>query len=144
MFGSIGGPEIFLILVLALIVLGPRRLPELGRALGRAVAEFRRATAEFREGVERELDLDPMRQAGREIVRARREIAELARAPARALSRELAKEAQTGQGADLAAGSIAPPMPPAETVAKNPPAEDAPACEAPPSGLDPEPSLPLE
>src|SRR2546427_5601056 len=116
MFGSIGGPEIFLILVLALVVLGPRRLPELGRALGRAVAEFRRATAEFREGVERELDLDPMRQAGREIVRARREIAELARAPARALSRELAKEAQTGQGAELAAGGVAAPPPPAGPV----------------------------
>jgi TatA/E family protein of Tat protein translocase len=52
MFG-IGMPELLLILVLALIVLGPKKLPELARALGKGMAEFRRATdelkAEFRQ-----------------------------------------------------------------------------------------------
>ncbi len=45
---DIGFQELILILVVALLVFGPRRLPELGRALGRAMREFRRATEEFR------------------------------------------------------------------------------------------------
>lgn len=48
MFG-IGMPELVLILALALIVLGPRRLPEIARALGKGLAEFRRATDELKE-----------------------------------------------------------------------------------------------
>jgi TatA/E family protein of Tat protein translocase len=48
MFG-IGMPELLLILVLALIVLGPKKLPELARALGKGMAEFRRATDELKE-----------------------------------------------------------------------------------------------
>lgn len=48
MFG-IGMPELVLILALALIVLGPRRLPEIARALGKGLAEFRRATDELKD-----------------------------------------------------------------------------------------------
>ncbi len=48
MFG-IGMPELLLILALALIVLGPKKLPELARALGKGLAEFRRATDELKE-----------------------------------------------------------------------------------------------
>jgi TatA/E family protein of Tat protein translocase len=58
MFG-IGMPELLLILGLALIVLGPKKLPELAKALGKGIAEFRRATdelkSEFRQ-MEREVD----------------------------------------------------------------------------------------
>jgi sec-independent protein translocase protein TatB len=45
MFG-IGPTELIVILVIALLVLGPKRLPEIARALGRGLAEFRRATAD--------------------------------------------------------------------------------------------------
>jgi sec-independent protein translocase protein TatB len=58
MFG-IGMPELLLILALALIVLGPKKLPELAKALGKGLAEFRRATedlkSEFRQ-MEREVE----------------------------------------------------------------------------------------
>lgn len=48
MFG-IGMPELLLILALALIVLGPKKLPELARALGKGIAELRRATEEIKD-----------------------------------------------------------------------------------------------
>lgn len=44
-------PELVLILVVALLVLGPRRLPEAARALGRSLAEFRRASSELRQSL---------------------------------------------------------------------------------------------
>jgi Tat protein translocase TatB subunit len=55
MFGSIGGPELLLILVIALLVFGPRRIPELSRTIGRGLAEFRRATNDFKSTLEREV-----------------------------------------------------------------------------------------
>jgi TatA/E family protein of Tat protein translocase len=52
MFG-IGMPELILILGLALIVLGPKKLPEIARALGKGLAEFRRATDELKDELSR-------------------------------------------------------------------------------------------
>ncbi len=54
MFGSLGFPEILFILALALIVFGPRRLPEVGRTIGRALGEFRRATGDLKRTFDRE------------------------------------------------------------------------------------------
>ena len=121
MFGSIGGPELVLILLLALLVFGPRRLPDLGKALGRAVAEFRRATAEFKQGLENEVDLKSVRDASRALREARHELADLAAAPARVLTRELEEEearsqpgaepAPSPEGASGAGDEPAPPDP---------------------------------
>ncbi|ACB84808.1 TatA/E family twin arginine-targeting protein translocase [Natranaerobius thermophilus] len=51
MFGRIGLPEILLILAIALIIFGPKKLPELGKALGSSLREFKSATKELREEV---------------------------------------------------------------------------------------------
>jgi TatA/E family protein of Tat protein translocase len=61
MFGTIGGPELFLILVIALIVFGPKKLPEIGKSLGRMMVEFKKATAEFQQTVEREIEADKLK-----------------------------------------------------------------------------------
>jgi len=53
--GSLGVPEMIFIFVLALLIFGPRKLPELGRNLGKALAEFRRASSELRATVEDEM-----------------------------------------------------------------------------------------
>ena len=54
MFGTLGLPEILFILVLALLVFGPRRLPEMGRTIGKALGEFRRATGDLKRTFDRE------------------------------------------------------------------------------------------
>src|SRR6185369_16811750 len=63
MFGSIGMPEMIIILVIALIIFGPRKLPELGRSLGKSLAEFKRASNELKNTLEEEIRLDEQRTA---------------------------------------------------------------------------------
>ena len=61
MFGTLGGPEIFVILVIALIVFGPRKLPEIGKSMGRMLAEFRKASNDFKRTIEEEVEADKLR-----------------------------------------------------------------------------------
>ena len=56
MFGSIGAPELIFIFLIALLVFGPRKLPGLGRAIGRSLGEFRRATNDLKSSLEREVE----------------------------------------------------------------------------------------
>jgi len=62
MFGPIGGPELILILVLALLLFGPRKMPEIGRMVGKALAEFRSVTTEFKSTLDREVALDEIKK----------------------------------------------------------------------------------
>src|SRR5262245_326149 len=58
MLGSIGMPELIIIFVIALIIFGPRKLPELGRSLGKSLAEFKRASNELRSTLEEEIRIE--------------------------------------------------------------------------------------
>jgi len=62
MFGSIGMPELIIILVIALIIFGPRKLPELGRSLGRSINEFKKASNELRSTLEDEIRVEEQRE----------------------------------------------------------------------------------
>ncbi|MEO6192000.1 MAG: twin-arginine translocase TatA/TatE family subunit [Thermoanaerobaculia bacterium] len=56
--GSLGLPEIAFIFIIALLIFGPKKLPELGRTLGRGMAEFRKATDELKRSINTELALE--------------------------------------------------------------------------------------
>ena len=58
MFGSIGPMELVVILVIALIVFGPRKLPELGKSLGKSLGEFKRASNDLRNTLEEEIHVE--------------------------------------------------------------------------------------
>lgn len=62
MFGSLGVPELLMIFVVALIVFGPRRLPEIGRTLGKALGEFRKATDDLKHTIQREVQVEELRE----------------------------------------------------------------------------------
>lgn len=70
MFGSLGFPELIFIFLLALLIFGPKKLPELGRTLGKAMAEFRKATTDLKRTINAELIEQELREADpRKIVR---------------------------------------------------------------------------
>ena len=54
--GPLGFQEIILIFIIALIVFGPKKLPELGRSVGKALGEFRRASNEIKHSIEKEIE----------------------------------------------------------------------------------------
>ena len=80
MFGSIGMPELIIILVIALIIFGPRKLPELGRSLGRSIGEFKRASNELRNTLEEEIRIEEQRDQ-RDAMRAEQDSAVAAATP---------------------------------------------------------------
>ena len=66
MFGM-GMPEILLILAIALIVLGPKKLPEIAKSLGRGIAEFKKATRDFKQSVEVDNDFKEAKETLQEM-----------------------------------------------------------------------------
>jgi TatA/E family protein of Tat protein translocase len=67
MFGSLGVSELLLIFAVILIVFGPRRLPEIGKTLGKALGEFRKATDDLKNTIEREVRLEELKTIAPDI-----------------------------------------------------------------------------
>lgn len=67
MFGSIGMPELIIIFVIALIIFGPRKLPELGRSLGKSLAEFKRASNELKSTLEEEIRIEEQQRETQKV-----------------------------------------------------------------------------
>jgi len=95
MFGPLGIPELILIFAVVLIVFGPRKLPEIGRTLGKALAEFRKATDDLKGTIEREVRLEELQK-----------IAPAAMAPFESISRS---EPETVAAAETPAPAPPPP-----------------------------------
>jgi Tat protein translocase TatB subunit len=96
MFGTLGAQEILLILILGLIVFGPRKLPEIGKTMGKMLAEFRKASNDFRQTVENEVEADKLR-------------AELAEQAARTQAPAAPVEAVTDTTGEAAPAATEPP-----------------------------------
>ncbi|OGD10274.1 MAG: twin arginine-targeting protein translocase TatB [Candidatus Aminicenantes bacterium RBG_13_62_12] len=64
---GIGFPEMLVILAIALLVFGPKKLPEVGKSIGRAIREFRRTSDELKERFEEEIKADEFRQAKEDL-----------------------------------------------------------------------------
>lgn len=73
---SISGAEILVVLALALLLFGPRSLPKIGKTLGRAMGELRRASRDFKSSLEQEVELEEIRKAKDGVTSVGREISE--------------------------------------------------------------------
>lgn len=132
MFGSLGFPELIFIFVLALLIFGPKKMPELGRTLGKAMAEFRKATTDLKRTINAEMLEQEMREADpRQIVRD--SLREAKQSLENAVKND-AEPAEAGPGSDVprpggsapaapalpaaaATGSPAEPVAPSEVAA---------------------------
>jgi TatA/E family protein of Tat protein translocase len=70
-------PELILIFVVALLLFGPRKMPEIGRSIGRAMGEFRRASNEFKRTIEDEVAADDIRGFEKDL----KEVAQVVKDP---------------------------------------------------------------
>jgi Tat protein translocase TatB subunit len=78
--GSLGFPEIAMILLVALLLFGPRKMPQIGKTIGRALAEFRRASNDFKRTIEDEVaaeDLRDVKQSLDEVRKIKQDIRDL-------------------------------------------------------------------
>ena len=62
MLPSLGFPELMIIMVIALIIFGPRKLPELGRSLGKSIGEFKKASNELKSTLEEEIRMEEVKE----------------------------------------------------------------------------------
>jgi sec-independent protein translocase protein TatA len=99
MFGPIGMPELILIFLVALLVFGPRKLPELGKSLGRGLADFKRASEDLKRTIEDEIE-----QGKHQVSAVRDEVSSV---------REQVGELRNTVASTAAAGASASPVSPA-------------------------------
>lgn len=115
MIGPLGMQEMLIILVVALIVFGPRKLPQIGKTLGKSIAEFRRTSTELRSTLEREVQMEEFRAARSEVSELKKDVTDLGRG--------LDPEDGSGPPAAKAPAGESPPA--ADSQAGPPPAASA-------------------
>lgn len=67
MFGSIGPAELILIFIVALLVFGPKKLPEIGKSVGKAIREFKRTSEEIKGRIEDEIQASEIKDVARDL-----------------------------------------------------------------------------
>jgi TatA/E family protein of Tat protein translocase len=67
MFGSIGPTELILIFIIALLVFGPKKLPEIGKTVGKAIREFKKASDEIKGRIEEEIEASEIKDVAKDI-----------------------------------------------------------------------------
>jgi sec-independent protein translocase protein TatA len=73
MFGNIGLPEMIFIMVIALLVFGPKKLPEIGRTIGKAVREFKKSTEEIKDKFEEQIHAEDFKSIQNDLKKDLRE-----------------------------------------------------------------------
>ena len=114
MFGSIGMPELILIFVVALLVFGPKKLPEIGKSLGKGLAEFKRASDELKKTIEQEIE-----QGKHEVASVRDEVASVSsslKSAARLETGSVAPSEPAAAPEPAPAFGVEPGAPPADTL----------------------------
>ena len=74
MFGSIGPAELILIFVVALLVFGPKKLPEIGRSVGKAIREFKKTSEEIKGRIEEEIEASEVKDVSKTLETEAKEI----------------------------------------------------------------------
>ncbi len=69
MFGNIGLPELIIIFAIALLIFGPKKLPEVGKSIGKAIREFRRTSDEIKDKIEEEIRAEEFKDLKGEITK---------------------------------------------------------------------------
>jgi sec-independent protein translocase protein TatA len=67
MFGNIGFPELLVILTIALLIFGPKKLPEIGKSIGKALHEFKKTSEEIKGKIESEIQAEEFKNIGQDI-----------------------------------------------------------------------------
>ena len=67
MLGSIGPTELILIFIIALLVFGPKKLPEIGKTVGKAIREFKKASDEIKGRIEEEIQASEIKDIGKDL-----------------------------------------------------------------------------
>ncbi|MEW5806524.1 MAG: twin-arginine translocase TatA/TatE family subunit [Acidobacteriota bacterium] len=99
MFGSLGGPELILIFIIALLIFGPRKLPEMGRMIGKSLAEFKKAAFDFRRTLESEVEEEAkgLKEAKRSLIEVGEELKATLRDATRDYEKGLTEELERSE-----------------------------------------------
>jgi len=103
MFGSIGPTELILIFIVALLVFGPKKLPEIGRSVGKAIREFKKTSDEIKGRIEEEIEASEIKDVSKDLTKDLKDIQSEVTSAATAA---IAEPAKCAEAKDAAAEEI--------------------------------------